>query len=422
MPPAHYGGTERVIDWLIKELAALGHRLTYLGPAGSSVPAAAELVPPPDPTSSMVSPADFLDRIPTGTDIVHVHCAADLDFGVPTLKTIHGYPFSKPGTRFYGERRNFDQFCSFVSNAQRNLCGRIENPFVHNGIDLSEYRYEERKDDYFLFLAKVDWPEKGLWTAIDVARQRGLKLLIAGDFIDPSFYERELKPHLDAHIRYVGPVGGTEKAELLARARALLFPVAWPEPFGLAVVEALASGTPVLATDYGAMPEIMAPGITGYLCGGAFSVADIAGEMAAQVDRLDLIDPAACRQRVLDLFTSRIMAENYLKLYGRVIEADRRDRESGPAADRLRQRVERDPADLEAWLELTNEELGCGRVGEAIATLNRMLEVNPHCYQGYAYLHRLYLLAGDQGRAGRVAGLLREYRDGIAEVLQNISG
>ncbi|MEW6602786.1 MAG: glycosyltransferase [Nitrospirota bacterium] len=192
------------------------------------------------------------------------------------------------------------------------MCGRPDNPFVHNGIDLSEYIYSEDKEDYFLFMGKLDWNAKGLEFALLVAIEMKLKLLLAGDFMYPDSYEKHIKKYMNDDIKYVGPVGGRVKAELLAGAKGLLSPVRWPEPFGLVVTEALASGTPVITTTEGAMPEIMVQGETGFMC-------NTVGELKQGVNMIDSIDPKKCRQRVEEHFTSRRMCLDYLNLYERKI-------------------------------------------------------------------------------------------------------
>jgi len=311
IPPVHYGGTERVVDWLIKELASMGHRVYFFGPEGSVVHSAEKMFHPDFPAGNInENPVDFRDMIPVDTDIVHIHCATSLDYSYPVLKTVHGYPFHKGWV--LAQRDQFDETYSFMSDSHRKACGRPENPFVHNGIDLSEYVYSDKKDEYFLFLGKVDWAVKGLQLALKVAMDMKLKLLIAGDFFDPAFYSRILSRLLNDDIQYIGPVGGQEKAKLLSKARALLFPTMWPEPFGLTVIEALASGTPALTSFEGAMPEIMVQGVTGFMC-------RTVGEMKEQIKLFDKIMPLKCREHVENNFTSTKMALDYLRLYEKVI-------------------------------------------------------------------------------------------------------
>ena len=314
VPPKYYGGIERVIDWLIKELTAMGHRIYFFGPYGSEVPLAAKIFYLTDAdgeVSKQVSDGSL--RVPEDTDIIHLHGLINMDSDFPVLKTIHGYPFLENGTVCADKSDRFDDYCSFLSNAHRNTCGRPDNPYVYNGLDLNDYIYAEDKDEYFLFLGKVDWNVKGLSIALKIAENQNLKLIIAGDFMDDSFYETELRPRLTKDIQYIGPVGGKEKASLLAKARALIFPTLWHEPFGLVVIEALASGTPVLTFFNGAMPEIMRHGVTGFMAG-------TEEEMEGQIKYIDQIDPRVCRDHVEKHFTARTMSQNYLRLYNLVID------------------------------------------------------------------------------------------------------
>lgn len=324
VPPAHYGGTERVVDWLIKELTSQGHKIYFFGQHGSSVPLAEKVFYHDSPEMNInIDPVDFRERIPEDTDIVHIHCTSNLDYGFPVLKTVHGYPFHVKGQPF-GQSDQFDEHYSFVSNAHRNMCGRPENPFVYNGIDLEEYHYSEDKDDYFLFMGKLDWNAKGLEFALMIAKEMKLKLVLAGDFMDPLSYEKQIKGCLTEDIKYVGPVAGAVKAELLSKARGLLSPIRWPEPFGLVVTEALASGTPVLTTNVGAMPEIMVQGVTGFMC-------ETIGEMKQGVRLMDKLDPKKCREHVEKNFTSRQMASDYIILYNAMINKYNENQKFGTA-------------------------------------------------------------------------------------------
>jgi glycosyltransferase involved in cell wall biosynthesis len=312
VPPAHYGGTERVVDWLIKELTSQGHTIYFFGPHGSSVPRAEKVFFHDSAKMNINSnPVDIRDRIPGDTDIVHIHCASNIDYGYPVLKTVHGYPFHVKDQPF-AQSDQFDDHYSFVSNAHRNMCGRPQNPYVYNGIKLEDYYYSEDKDDYFLFMGKLDWNAKGLEFALLIAKEMKLKLILAGDFMDPSSYERDIKGCLSDDIKYVGPVSGGVKAELLSRAKGLLSPIRWPEPFGLVVTEALASGTPVLTTNLGAMPEIMVQGVTGFIC-------DTVGDFKQGVNLINKIYPKKCREHVENKFTSFHMASDYTTLYNTII-------------------------------------------------------------------------------------------------------
>ena len=164
---------------------------------------------------------------------------------------------------------------------------------VPNPIDLDEWPFQDEKDDGLLFLGRID-PDKGPHRAIEAARRAGRRLALAGP-VQPEgeeFFTGEVEPHLDDdHVRYLGPLGADDKRQALARAGGLLMPIEWPEPFGLVMIEALATGTPVIAFDRGAAAEIVVDGENGFL------VPDVDG-MVTAIDRLHEIDPHTCRRSV----------------------------------------------------------------------------------------------------------------------------
>ncbi|WP_028575560.1 glycosyltransferase family 4 protein [Desulfonatronovibrio hydrogenovorans] len=313
IPCRFYGGTERVVYWLVKELAGMGLEVTLVAPKGSSH-AQAHRVITFRKTGNEINrcPPDIQSLIPADIDLVHIHFAYKEKLSIPALKTVHGYPFHYTGRKVYARPEEFDGQTSFVSDAHRRVCGLPENPFIHNGLDPDEYLFQREKNDYLLFLGKVDWNVKGLPLAMKIAQETKTRLVIAGDFLDPHFFQNQLKPRLSPLVSYAGPVDGQKKAGLLARAKALIFPTLWPEPFGLVAIEAMISGTPVLGTRNGALPEIIEHGRTGFLAARPSETID-------QLGRIEELDPEACRSHVLKRFTSRIMARNYLELYKRII-------------------------------------------------------------------------------------------------------
>jgi len=305
LPVKEYGGIERFVVWLIKGLSERGHKVTLIGPEGNSVagcekrggPFAGVRVPTPE----------LLGRyIPEGADIIHFNGDyAFGDYGLPSLTTVRGCVKGFAGLKDV----------SFISDAQRKYWGYPDAPFIHNGLDPSEYIFRREKDDYFLFLSRVDWEVKGVGVAIEAAERAGARLLIAGNvhrktFVN-SFFRGFLKKKLSDRIQYVGPVGGELKAMLLAKAKALIFPTQWCEPFGNVTIEALVSGTPVITTHNGAMPEIVEHGRTGFLCDGA-------AEMAEAIRGIGAIDQAECRRAVEERFTYQSMAAAYESLYASV--------------------------------------------------------------------------------------------------------
>jgi glycosyltransferase involved in cell wall biosynthesis len=186
---------------------------------------------------------------------------------------------------------------------------------VHNGIDLPNYRFRPEPGDYLVFLGRIS-PEKRPDRAIEIARDVGMRLIIAAkvDAIDADYYEHAIAPLIRRNrglVEYIGEVNEREKDELLGGAYAYLFPIDWPEPFGLTMVEAMATGTPVIATNVGSVPEVVVNGVTGVVC-------DSLREMIDAVSRVGDLDRAACRRHVEERFSPQAMAEGYERVYAAV--------------------------------------------------------------------------------------------------------
>ncbi|MDD5223970.1 MAG: glycosyltransferase family 4 protein [bacterium] len=286
VPPVGYGGTERVVDWLSRALIRLGHRVVLVAPPGSRL-AGGELVEIPPGANS---PDEIMALVPPEAELLHFCFPPGKEPSRPGLVTIHG-------------NMGFDEVPGrntvFLSRDHARRHG--SRHFVYNGLDPDDYEFRREKDDYFLFLSKFLF-RKGLDAALGLARDLDLNLVAAGG----------RRPSWRKKTRFVGDVGGEEKRRLLAGARALIFPIRWPEPFGLVVIEALASGTPVIAARVGSLPEIITPE-TGFLC-------DTYDDFVRAIGRVGEIDPEACRKRVEELFTSECMARNYLRYYGQILE------------------------------------------------------------------------------------------------------
>ena len=310
LPVKEYGGVERAVVWLIKGLKELGHTVTLIGPEGSTLDC--NLVTYPE--SVEVPPSSELKKyIPVNADIIHFHNDGqmDMELDIPVLKTMYGYG-KREKARERTDKKLLDRSYCFLSDSHRRNWDMPDNPFVHIGIDPSEFRFRENKDDYFLFLSRIDWNVKGLDWAIEVAKRAGVRLIIAGNFhrkaFVNSYWRFPLKRKLGKDCYYTGPVGGELKATLIAGARAMIFPTRWPEPFGIVAIESLVSGTPLITTHNGAMPEIVEHGKSGFLC-------NTIDEMVEAVKDVSAIDPAECRKRVEEKFSYTVMAEAYLKLY-----------------------------------------------------------------------------------------------------------
>jgi len=178
---------------------------------------------------------------------------------------------------------------------------------VYNGLELQEYPFSKFKDEYFIFVAALT-PSKGAHIAAQLANKLKIRLLIVGPLRDKEYFEKLIKPQLGKYVEYVGEVEEKKKRELLARARALLFPVLREEFFGLNVIEALASGTPVIAFNRGAMPELILHGKVGFL-------AHSLHEFAKFINEIEKLDPRECREYALQKFSAEAMALRYVKLY-----------------------------------------------------------------------------------------------------------
>ncbi len=327
VPPIGYGGTERVIDALTTELVARGHEVTVFASGDSDVPC--ELVPTvpaalratgfgADPSGFFISTTlQVLERI-DDFDVIHSH----LDFSGLTMgerapdrvvTTFHGrldWPYARAAlTRV---RSNLVAISRSQADAHPDLGWA---GVVHNGLDLSDAPFERRRSEDLVFVGRIT-PEKGVLDAIEVARLSGRRLWIAAK-IGPSaeeqaYAETVFKPALaGADVEYLGELSGEERDRLLAESFALVMPGAWPEPFGLTAIEALACGTPVIARRVGALPEIVRPGLDGFL-------ADDPTEMAFHLDSIDVLDRAAMRASVLDRFSATRMADGYTTIYDRM--------------------------------------------------------------------------------------------------------
>jgi glycosyltransferase involved in cell wall biosynthesis len=339
VPPPGYGGIECVISALADGLVRRGHRVTLLAAPGSRSSAhVVELLERAHPEA--IGQALFeIDHVTRALeyleaaadrgmpfDIVHDHCSfsafalADR-IEAPLLHTLHG-PFTPDTSAFY-RRHARKAWVSALSAAQRaqapaglRCAGVVPNP-----IDVAAWPFQRHKQDYVLWVGRMA-PEKGPHRAIRVARAAGRKLVLAGP-VQPgqrAFFDAEVAPHIDGdRVRYVEEVGGARKAALFAGAAALLMPIRWPEPFGMVMIEAMASGTPVVAFPEGAAGEVVLHRRSGYL------VAD-ESEMAAALGRLGDLDPEECRAVVAERFDVAVVARLYETAYRRVIEARRSDR------------------------------------------------------------------------------------------------
>lgn len=328
VPPPAYGGTEAVVSLLTDGLVRRGHDVV-LRASGDSVTLAElrSVYPCSLRTAEDIEQTFPYELVHSGEalqdarnfDIVHNHMGEILMafaglLDVPMLTTTHGN--LTPDSRFVWE--GYGGFYNTISWSQSKRIVGFESArfagVVYNAIDVRSYPFRSEKDDYLLCLARVS-PEKGTHVAIEVARRLGMPLVIAGkvDRVDQGYFRTTVEPQIDGRqIRFVGEADTEEKRHLYARARCLLVPICWEEPFGLVMPEAMACGTPVVAFARGAAPEIIKHGETGFL------VEDMDGMMKA-VRQVVEINPRRCRRHVEERFDIPVMVDSYLQTYERIL-------------------------------------------------------------------------------------------------------
>ncbi len=327
VPPRLYGGTERVVSYLTEELVRLGHDVTLFASGDSAT--SARLVSvcdralrlDPSPRSALALHLQVLTRAYRAADTFDViHCHTDYlglplaDFvATPTVITLHGRLDILDVPEIYAEFPGVP-LVSISDDQRRAMPDADWARTVHHGLPPSLYRPRFEPGDYLLFVGRIS-PEKRPDSAIAIARAVGVPLKIAAkiDAVDRSYFESEIRSLLDDPlIDYVGEVGDADKGELLRGARALLFPVDWPEPFGLIMIEAMACGTPVIARRRGSVPEVIRDGVTGFL-------GDTDDDLAHAVRKLPTIDRRACRADFDERFTVDTMTRRYVELYEELI-------------------------------------------------------------------------------------------------------
>jgi len=230
----------------------------------------------------------------------------------PMVTTIHGFSSEQivPVYRAYDDIGHYVA----ISDADRHPDLHYDAT-IHHGIDTTQFTFAPDPGEYLLFFGRIH-PDKGTHLAIEVAKQSGRPLIIAGPIQDQNYFRDAVQPHIDGgSISYVGPLGPAERNALLGGARALLHLISFVEPFGLSVVEALATGTPIIATPRGSMPELLRHAVTGYL------VSDVAAAVTA-VGQLDEIDRYACRHEATSRFGADRMIEEYLALFQQILHVD----------------------------------------------------------------------------------------------------
>jgi len=339
VPPALYGGTERVVHYLTEELVRLGHEVTLFASGDSRTSAVLE---PACPRALRLDPgcvdrlahhvaqleqvfrrADDFDLVHFHTDYLHFPVSARQQ--VPHVTTLHGRLDLPDLPALY---RLFDREpLVSISNAQRAPLPWVDwRATVYHGLPVEPIRPGEGRGGYLAFLGRIS-PEKRVDRAIEIARRSGWRLKVAAkiDAADRAYYAREIAGRMrQPHVDYLGEIGEAERVQFLGDAAALLFPIDWPEPFGLVMIEAMACGTPVIAYAHGSVPEIVEPGVNGFVC------RDLDQAVAA-VQALPTLSRAACRAAFERRFSAARMADDYLRVYRDVIARPR----AAPAAGHL---------------------------------------------------------------------------------------
>src|SRR5437660_1945596 len=327
VPPVLYGGTERVVSFLTEELVRMGHDVTLFA-SGDSV-TNARLVAISDQALRLDPKCEdqlahhvlMLERVfseKRNFDIIHFH----IDYlhfplsrreKVVIVTTLHGrldIPDLQPLYQVFPEMPVVS-----ISDSQREPLPNINwQGTVYHGMPRERYPVFEGTGKYLAFLGRIS-PEKGLDQAIEITKRAGMPLKIAAkiDKADQKYFDDVIKPLLDNHlVEYVGEIGYPEKFDFLGNAAALLFPIDWPEPFGLVMIEAMACGTPVIAYPRGSVPEIVDDGVTGFLVHNA-------EEAAKAVEGIGAIERRSCRRRFEERFSARRMSQDYLALYERLV-------------------------------------------------------------------------------------------------------
>lgn len=328
VPPQSYGGTERVVSYLTEELVRQGHEVTLFA-SGDSV-TRARLISPcrrslrldPDCRDALAHHVVMLEEVfrrAEDFDLVHfhvdyLHFPLSRRMQVPHLTTLHGrldLPDLVPLYREFPEMPVVS-----ISNSQREPLPWLSwQGTVYHGLPEDLYSLQEEPEDYLAFLGRIS-PEKGVETAIEIARRAGLPIRIAAkvDRADREYFETLVRPLLSQpHVELLGEIDQAAKQSFLGRARALLFPVDWPEPFGLVMAEAMACGTPVVAFRRGSVPEILTDGETGFVCHTLEEAVDAVGQISG-------ISRRGCRRVFERRFAAGRMARDYVTLCERLLE------------------------------------------------------------------------------------------------------
>ncbi len=328
VPPDAYGGIERVVADLTRTLVARGHQVTLVGAGQDGTPGDFLRTYQHPPSERLGEPMPEVIHAAAAArlladldiDVVHDHTLAGpltaAGRPAPTVATMHG-PMDGELGNYYRQLGDSVSLVAISEDQRLRAADLNWVGTVHNGLDVSSFPYQEEKEDWVLFLGRFN-PDKGAHLAIDAARAAGRRIVLAGKVNEPAeeeYFEQAIRPRLGDNATYVGETDAAGLRELCAKAACLLFPVRWPEPFGMVMIEAMACGTPVVALRFGSVSEVVVDGRTGIICD---SVDELASGIAAAIE----LEPAACRAHVARNFDLTGMAEGYEKVYRLVIDSD----------------------------------------------------------------------------------------------------
>jgi len=326
VPPKKYGGTELFIAQLACGLTRLGIDVVVYANGQSTVNGELRWLyanddwPPDGELYASLKDMNHTSWSVTDcwreADIVHLNNAPGLAFsrlpGPRWVYTAH-HPHIPELSSFYQNFPNVEFVCISNFQKEKESIGNVRT--IHHGIDLSRYRLQAKKSEYLSFLGRIA-PMKGLHNAIEIAKGIGIPLKIAGE-IQPMFreyYNSRIKPHIDGKfIEYIGEADLEAKNELLGNSMAMLFPIEWDEPFGLVMLESMATGTPVIAFSGGSVEEVVRNGVNGFVCSGV-------DDAVARLQEMKAINPARVRAYTQQYFSVERMVQDYLALYREIYE------------------------------------------------------------------------------------------------------
>jgi glycosyltransferase involved in cell wall biosynthesis len=324
-PPRDYGPWEQVASTLTEGLVALGHDVTLFATTDSVTSARlrgvtalgyeedrgidAKVVESLHISAALERAGEF-DVLSNQFDFLPLTYSRLI--GTPMVTTIHGFS----SAQIVPVYQRYDDIAHYVAISDSDRHPALTyDATIHHGVHLEQFTFRKQSGTYLLFLGRIH-PHKGTHLAIEVARAAGIPLVIAGIVQDRAYFDEYVAPHVDGHaVQYVGSVQPPERDALLGGALALLHLIAFAEPFGLSVVESMATGTPVIAFSRGSMPELLTQGATGFLV-------DTVAEAVVAVSRLGEIDRQACRKEVEQRFTAQRMVADYADVFAGIVDGD----------------------------------------------------------------------------------------------------